>query len=217
MRARWPRTLAYLERFRELLAARAAYRRYQHSGPFYAMYNVGPYTTAPVKVVWRRMDRRLSAAVVETLWCSRSACTGAGETPAPQGRPVIPQETCVLVACDSTDEAHYLCAMLNSAAVNALAAAHSVRGGKSFGTPGMLAFLPIRRFRPDEDRHRQLAALGRQAHAELLARPRQGDGAMALPPFVRGEGQGEWAATSNSAVADIQRHIDRLAEDLWRQ
>jgi tRNA1(Val) A37 N6-methylase TrmN6 len=216
MRARWPRTLAYLERFRDLLAARAAFRRYQHGGPFYSMYNVGPYTTAPVKVVWRRMDRRINAAVVETLWCSPHP----GPLPEGEGtvaRPVIPQETCVLVACDSTDEAHYLCAMLNSAAVNALAAAHSVRGGKSFGTPGMLAFLRIRRFRPDHQRHRQLAALGRQAHAELLARPRQGSGAMALPPFVRGEGQGERAAAGESAVADIQRHIDRLAEDLWRQ
>ncbi len=65
MRAKYPRTLAYLERFRELLVARAAYRRYQQSGPFYAMYNVGPYTVAPVKVIWRRMDRRINAAVVE--------------------------------------------------------------------------------------------------------------------------------------------------------
>ena len=28
------------------------------------MYDVGPYTVAPIKVVWRRMDRRINAAVV---------------------------------------------------------------------------------------------------------------------------------------------------------
>ena len=74
MQTKYPRTLAYLERFHELLASRAAYRRYQQSGPFYAMYNVGPYTVAPIKVVWRRMDRRINAVVVESC--------GAGVPPA---------------------------------------------------------------------------------------------------------------------------------------
>ncbi len=135
MRQRYPRTWAYLERFRGLLASRAAYRRYQQRGPFYSMYNVGPYTMAPVKVVWRRMDRRINAAVVEEH-----------DDPLLGRRPMIPQETCVLVACDSADEAHYVCAVLNSAVVNELVRACSVRGGKGFGTPGMLEFIPLGRF-----------------------------------------------------------------------
>jgi hypothetical protein len=153
MRERFPRTLAYLEQFRALLESRAAYRRYQAGGPFYSMYNVGPYTAAPVKVVWRRMDRQINAAVAEP-WAH----------PLLGSRFMIPQETCVLVACDSTDEAHYLCAVLNSAVVNQRVLAHSVRGGKGFGTPGMLDFLPIRRFQPDDRRHLELASLSRQAH-----------------------------------------------------
>jgi hypothetical protein len=149
----YPYTLNYLDRFRDLLTARAAYRRYQDRGAFYSMYNVGPYTIAPVKVVWRRMDRRITAAVVETV-----------DDPILGRRPIVPQETCVLVACESTDEAHYLCAMLNSAAVSDLVAACSVRGGKGFGAPGMLDFVPIRRFRPDDQRHAELAVLSREAH-----------------------------------------------------
>ncbi len=203
MQARWPRTLAYLERFRELLTARAAYRRYQQTGPFYSMYNVGPYTTAPVKVVWRRMDRRINAVVLEP---SPLAASHEARPPvaALSGRPIVPQETCVLVACDSADEAHYLCAVLNSAVLNALVAAHSVRGGKSFGTPGMFDFLPLRRYRPDDHRHRQLAALSRHAHAVLRSPPPE-------------EGQGEGALAGELAVADAQREIDRLAGAMWRQ
>lgn len=152
---RYPRTLAYLERFRGLLTSRAAYRRYQQSGPFYSMYNVGTYTLAPVKVVWRRMDRRLNAAVVEET-----------DYPLLGRRPVIPQETCVLVACDSTEEAHYVCAVLNSAIVNDLVSACSVCGGKGFGTPSMLEFVPLRRFEPENRHHLVLASLGRQAQCE---------------------------------------------------
>ena len=156
MREQFPRTLEYLKQFRTLLESRAAYRRYQQQGPFYAMYNVGPYTTAPLKVVWRRMDRRIRAAVLEPI-----------DDPLLGRRPVVPQETCVLVACETADEAYYLCAMLNSASVNDLAAACQVRGGKGFGTPGMLDFIPLHRFRPDDPRHTELASLGRQAHAGI--------------------------------------------------
>lgn len=170
MQAKYPRTLAYLERFRDLLTSRAAYRRYQQGGPFYAMYNVGPYTVAPIKVVWRRMDRQINAAVVDRSAGVPPAFVQAGETPAPQPRPMIPQETCVLVACDSSDEAHYLCAMLNSEVVNEMVAAHSVSGGKGFGTPGMFDFLPLRRFQPDDSRHAELAELSRQSHVASEAR-----------------------------------------------
>ncbi len=73
MRQKYPRTLAYLEHFERQLKGRAAYRRYQQGRPFYSMYNVGPYTTAPIKVVWRRMDRRISAAVTA---CRRRTTLG---------------------------------------------------------------------------------------------------------------------------------------------
>ena len=119
------------------------------------MYDVGPYTLAPIKVVWRRMDRKIRAAVVEELddpWIGR--------------RPVVPQETCVLVAAGSgPHEAHYFCALLNSAVVGFLAASHSVRGGKSFGTPSMLDYLPLGRFNPDCPEHKALSAASRLAHA----------------------------------------------------
>ena len=84
-----PRTYAYLAQFRELLLRRAAYRRYQAHGPFYAMYNVGPYTVAPIKVVWRRMDRQIRAAVVAEHFLPGLGC-----------KPIVPQETCVLVAVE---------------------------------------------------------------------------------------------------------------------
>jgi len=153
LRSRWPRTYAYLCAHEGLLRRRAAWRRYQRGRPFYSMYNVGPYTLAPYKVVWRRMDRRLRAAVVEPL-----DHTLAGS------RPVVPQETCVLIPCETPEEAHYLCALLNSRPVGRLAAGCSVSGGKSFGTPAILGVLGLRRFDPACATHVELAALGRTAH-----------------------------------------------------
>jgi len=161
MRRDYPRTLDYLERFERVLRSRAAYRRYQNNKAFYSMYNVGRYTVAPIKVVWRRMDRRINAAVVEPV-----------EDPLLGPRVVIPQETCVLIPCDSPAEAHYVCAVLNSSVVDFLVTAHSVCGGKGFGTPGMLDFVKLRRFDPGDPLHQELAACSRQAHrmvAEAVA------------------------------------------------
>jgi SAM-dependent methyltransferase len=154
MRERYPRTLAYLERFHDFLTTRAAYRRYQHGGPFYSMYNVGEYTVAPIKVIWRRMDRQINAVVVE-----------AADTPWLGTRPIVPQETCVLIACDTVEEAHYLCALLNSDSVNERIVSHSVRGGKGFGTPSMLEYLGLKQFVPYNSLHQDLAARSRAAHA----------------------------------------------------
>ena len=156
MREKYPRTWEYLSRFRPCLTRRAAYRRYQQGRPFYSMYNVGPYTIAPIKVVWRRMDRRMRAAVATSV-----------DDPFLGPRPVIPQETCVLIACQSPAEAHYLCAVMNSSLVNHLVQSHSVAGGKGFGTPNMLEYLNLRRFDPQNAVHRELASYSEAAHREM--------------------------------------------------
>ncbi len=177
LRRGYPKTYAYLTQFAAALSGRAAYRRYQARSAFYSMYNVGRYTVAPVKVVWRRMDRRINAAVVEPV-----------DDPLLGIQPVVPQETCVLIAPGSADAAHYLCALLNSSIVNFLAISHSVRGGKGFGTPSMLDFLRLRRFDPTRHLHAELAASSRRAHH---------------------------ATQQGEDLTAVQEQIDELAGRLW--
>ncbi len=150
---KYPLTYSFLERFREQLESRSAFRRFQSRQPFYSMYNVGAYTLAAHKIIWRRMDKEITAAVasaIETPWGIR---------------PVVPQETCAFVACDSSAEAHYLCATLNAKSTNRIAQDHQVRGGKGFGSPNVLHSLGIRRFDADSSTHRRLVDLSELEHA----------------------------------------------------
>jgi hypothetical protein len=186
LKSQFPLTYAYLRQFETLLTARAAYRRYQTGQPFYSMYNVGPYTTAEHKVVWRRMDKRLTAAVAETI-----------DHPLIGRRPIVPQETCVLIACHSAEESHYLCAMLNSEPAGRLLESHSVRQGKGFGTPSILDYLPIRRFDEECPLHQKLAGLSHEAH-QLL------HGAGCQTAIIKGQ-------VGNLPHEEIQAQIDRLA------
>lgn len=138
MHEKYPNTLAYLKRFKQQLLARAAFRAYQFNAPFYSMYNIGRQTFAPIKVVWRRMDKILRAAVVETL-----------EHPLLGSKPIIPQETCVLIPCDTRSEADYLVEQLNSEEIGLLVESFGTAGSKGFGSPGLLEHLGIRRFSPE--------------------------------------------------------------------
>jgi len=177
LRRDFPKTWQYFRRFRAVLENRAAYRRYQAHAPFWSMYNVGPYTLAPWKVVWRRMDRQINAAVA-----------GPINDPWLGLRPLVPQETCVLIAAGSAQEAHYLCALLNSSVAGFLVRSHSVCGGKGFGTPSILDFLALPRFDPHDSRHAHLAACSLEAHDKT----------------ARGED-----------CSALQQEMDRLAARLW--
>ena len=119
------------------------------------MYDVGPYTIAPIKVVWRRMDRRINAAVAEPR---RRSLTGpsAGDSARDLLADCEPRRATRPIICARC---------LNSALTNFIICSHAVRGGKGFGTPGMLDYLRLRQFQPDDRRHRHLADLSRQAHA----------------------------------------------------
>jgi hypothetical protein len=105
------------------------------------MFDVGPYTLAPFKVVWHRMVTPVEAAVA-----------GGRE-----GKPVLPQETHAFVPCESADEAAYLCGMMNSTIFNFAAHSYSQAGGKSFASPHILQHIRIPAFHPNAVEHLQVA------------------------------------------------------------
>jgi len=162
MQTDYPRTYGYLKRFEEVLRERAAFKRYftrkdengriVETGPFYSMFDVGTYTFAPWKVVWTRLAR-IEAAVI-----------GLHE-----GKPIVPQETVTLVECLSENEAHYICALVNSSPFQFAAISYSQEGGKSMGSMHILEHIRIPRFDPKNPVHFRLAELSMQAHEAAKA------------------------------------------------
>jgi hypothetical protein len=61
-----PNAYSYFNKFKELLLNRSCFRSFfnPEKVPFYSLHKIGPYSFAPYKVVWRRMDTVLRAAVV---------------------------------------------------------------------------------------------------------------------------------------------------------
>jgi len=119
--------------------------------PFYATFNIGPYTFSQFKVVWSRMTNRIGAAVV-------SHCdTQLGR------KLVIPTDTTTLVPFENEDEAHYFCALLNSTP-SCLFIKRFSSAGRGFGSPSILENLHIPEFNITNSSHTNLSILSKKCH-----------------------------------------------------
>lgn len=169
----FPATAAYLARFEKMLAARPAFLRYfrPEQDAFWSMFNVGDYTFAPFKVVWREQASGFTAAVAGPL----------------QHRAMVPDHKLMLVQAASADEAHYLCAALNSAPVRLAVAAYAVSIQMS---THVLRHVAVPAHVAGDATHRALADISRRAHRAA-------------------------AADDGAALARAEAALDRRAGELW--
>lgn len=136
---------SYLKKFVGPLRERPAFKRYfQPTAPFYSLFNIGEYTFAPWKVVWREQALPFTAAVIGPM----------------NDRIVVPDHKLMSVAVDSEAEAHYLCGALNSLPVSAAVAAYTV---ETQIDTHILEHICVPRFSRTNPVHRRLSAAARQA------------------------------------------------------
>jgi hypothetical protein len=136
-------TRRWLERWRPRLAARSDAR----GSCWWSLFRTAAADSRRSRVVWADMGKAPRAVVL------------------PPGDPVVPLNTCYVVACDREEDAHALAALLNSpvAAAWLNAVAEPARGGYRRYLGWTVALLPLPR---DWERARALLApLGMRAWA----------------------------------------------------
>ena len=147
MKRKYPKTFAYLKQFETQLRDRSGFKKYfEDADPFYSMYNVGPDTLAPCKVVWKDMGSFIQVAV-------------AGKQ---DDRVVCPEHHVMAVSLDDEAEANYLCAALMSSPAQMVVACYTTTTGIS---THVLQNVAIPRYKPDDGTHRTLSALSEKCHA----------------------------------------------------
>jgi len=153
MKKDWPHTYNYLTKFRQVLLSRGSrtVRELAKRTAFYAMFGIGAYTIARYKVVWKRMASDLVAAVVS------QAKTDFG------WKTLIPTDTTSLIATEHEDEAHYLCAIINSDSVRKFVKSYS-SAGRGFGAPSVMEHVGIPKFHKNNALHSELSQLSKLLH-----------------------------------------------------
>lgn len=171
----FPKAYSYLNRFENMLKARPAFKRYfKEDAPFYSIFNIGDYTFSPWKVVWREVAHDLDAAVVHTVDC------------AGQRKIVIPDHTCISVEVSSKEEAHYLCAILNSSPARLAIRQYIVL----HPDPHVLENVNIPRFVGKNQVHQKLSGLSQRAYVAA----------------TKGE---------TNKIKEIEVAVDKWAAKLW--
>lgn len=153
MKKEWPRIYGYLLRFKDVLLSRGSktVKQLAERTSFYAMFGIGPYTVARYKVVWKRMANDMFAAVIS-------------QHKTPFGyKTIIPTDTTSLFAADNEDEAHYLCAIINSTPVRDFIKSYS-SAGRGFGAPSVMNHVGISKYNPDNKLHERLSELSKALH-----------------------------------------------------
>ena len=155
MQASYPKSWAYLKTFEKPLRERSGFKRYftrkdkggqvVETGPFYSMFNVGDYTFAPWKVVWRE----------QSAWFTVSVVGSQGQ------KAIIPDHKLMLVECGTEDEANYLGALLNSAPVTLSVWSYAISIAQ---TTHILENVCVPRYDPANAIHQRLARLSQRAH-----------------------------------------------------
>ncbi len=156
MKKKWPRTYGYLLHFKNVLLSRGSktVREFAERTAFYAMFGIGPYTVAPYKVIWKRMSNDLCASVISQF-----------KTPFGY-KQIIPTDTTSLFAFKSEEEAHYLCAILNSKTIGDFIKSFS-SAGRGFGSPSVMSHLCIPEFDSNNNNHLVLSNISKFFHDEV--------------------------------------------------
>ena len=144
-----PRTLEYLAHFRDKLEARSGYKKYLQGAPYYSMYNVGPYTFAPYKVVWKEQSSEFQCAVISVGKLEKEYKT------------IIPDHKLMLVPLSNEKEAHFVAACLNSSMTRLIVKGYVIDTSQS---THILENVAIPQFDSSNPIHQELSLLSRYCH-----------------------------------------------------
>jgi type II restriction/modification system DNA methylase subunit YeeA len=152
MKVRWPSIYRYLSNFKIELENRSIHKLWGKGNPFYSIYDIGKYTFAPYKVVWKRIAGAITGKAVSFV------CAVVEPI---DGKSVIPDDGIILVEAETPDEAYYIAGILNSIVARSIIASYTYELRQE---THIIDVIRIPKFNPNNELHRRIAELSRRAH-----------------------------------------------------
>ncbi len=150
----YPLTYEYFAANKEFLVTRQGFTAFDRGileENFYTLQRVGDYTFAPYKVCWKFISKKFETAVVG---------------PAPDGKPILPNDKVMYVSAATAEEAYYVCAMFSAGPFR-----RSVEGstvGTQMSTTA-ISHLAIPRFDASNVDHLALSDICKSGHEAAAA------------------------------------------------
>lgn len=131
--------------YSKLLKNRAIYTKHLSAEPFYACYDIGKYSFAPYKVVWKALGTGMQACVIDKH----------------EGRTVVPDHNVMMIPFSHEDEAHYICSVLNSRLATLFVTSYI----EWFFSTHILEYFKIPSYNAKKKEHKKLVELSKSAHS----------------------------------------------------
>jgi type I restriction-modification system DNA methylase subunit len=152
IKVKWPLTYDYLSNYKNELENRSIHKLWGKGNPFYSIYDIGTYTFAPYKVVWKNITGAITGkaasfacAVVEPI----------------NGKPAIPNVKLMLVETKTSDEAYYIAGILNSVIARSIIASYTY---ETVISTNIIDIIKIPKFDSNNNLHKKIAELSKRAH-----------------------------------------------------
>jgi len=158
MKIKYPKAYEYFYNFENQLKNRSIHRLWGKGNPFYSVYDIGDYTFSQYKVVWKRIAGAITGKAV--------SFASATLEPYQLGyfkeeRPVILNDSLILVPFSSRDEAYYVSAVLNSSICLLAIASYTYELRQE---THITQYIRIPQFVHNDPLHLKLSELSKKAH-----------------------------------------------------
>lgn len=135
MRKDYKNAFDFFSNFESELVERSGYKKFLIGQPFYGLYNIGPYTTAPIKLGWQFVSKKFQVFLIDNA------------------RDIIPDLNVMFIPLENIDEAYYLHALLNSKY-----ATQKIESSSNWTFPsGSIQKVYLEKYNPSNELHKSIA------------------------------------------------------------
>ncbi|MEM4732494.1 MAG: N-6 DNA methylase [Desulfurococcaceae archaeon] len=196
VKIRYPHTYQYFLTFKDELTDRSIHKLWGRGNPFYTVYDIGSYTFAPYKVVWKNIAGAITGKAEFSC-----AVVGSVSDRYLGMKPIIPNVKLMLIPLNSEEEAYYLSGILNSLLTRFIVASYVIETGIS---THIVDYVNIPKFDPNNPIHIRISQLSKRAHE--LAKCIHAE---VKPDYCRELG------SPKEELTQVEEEIDRLVAELY--
>ncbi len=159
-----PKTSEWLHFYHdELLASRIQNGKFFNPAtqPYYRLDNVGEYTYARYKVLWKEQTGSMSAVVVGSYF---ESIPNADRDLFSEDKTIVVDSKVLMLGLSDFDEANYVCGILNSKDVVAVIDGYAISTNRGVD---VLKYLAIPKYDSTNDNHKNISKLSKDIHTEM--------------------------------------------------
>ena len=166
-----PKTSEWLNFYHdELLASRIQNGKFFNANtqPYYRLDNVGEYTYAPYKVLWKEQTGSMSAVVVGSYL---ESIPDADNTLFSEDKAIVVDSKVLMLGLDNVAEAYYVCGIINAKDIVEVIDGYAISTNRGVD---VLKYLAIPKFESDNPTHQSVSNLSEQIHSKFKTKDLDG-------------------------------------------